>query len=174
MEDQGIAWLQGLAVAREAQWAPTNRKIGDSLLSHLTCPCVLGQETSPWMVSDGCSVGTGVCEWLDPSDGQVVTLCRGPRHQCMSGWMWPVVSSALSGQKAREVLYKSAVHFPYATFSKCKRPLGRMSPQQVDYVCIAPLWAAGWICDKLSLNPLSLLETLELSERDVIRAKWDA
>lgn len=49
-----------------------------------------------------------------------------------------------------------------------------MSPQQVDYVCIAPLWGTGRICDKLSLNPLSLLETQELSERDVIGAKWDA
>lgn len=46
-----------------------------------------------------------VCEWGIPYDGQFGTLCDSPHYPCVHGWMWPVVWSALSGQRTRKVTY---------------------------------------------------------------------
>lgn len=50
-----------------------------SRLLQSTCPCVLGQHTSPQIAPDGCV--PSVCEWLASSDGWGGTLCGSPRHQ---------------------------------------------------------------------------------------------
>lgn len=157
------AWLW----LRRQSRSPTNQRISDSLLQ-LTCRRVLGQETSPWMVSDGC-----VNDWT-PLMGGLLPCVEAP---AISVWVGEcdLYCKVLWVVRRLEKCSISAVHFPYATFSvSVKGHCERMSPQQVDFVCVAPPWGTRWICDKLSLSPLSLLETLEPSERDVIAAKLDA